>query len=183
MGFGVQRVSVRGLIAGAFVLIGTTNGMSADKTQYSLFNPTPDRLLRDMTTDRPDTTESPFTVDAGHMQIETNLFAYARSRPDADGTVTDSYEFATTNVRIGLTNNAERSISSGSPMAACVRIRSIPSPRSAIPALAASTFAARSICGATTPSIEPVLHWPCYPSSPCLPTTTTASALSTPRAT
>ena len=103
----MQRVSVRGLIAGAFVLIGTTNGMSADKTQYSLFNPTPDRLLRDMTTDRPDTTESPFTVDAGHMQIETNLFAYARSRPDADGTVTDSYEFATTNVRIGLTNNAE----------------------------------------------------------------------------
>jgi hypothetical protein len=69
--------------------------------QYSLFNPTPDRLLRDMTTDRPDTTESPFTVDAGHMQVETNLFAYARSRPDADGTVTDSYEFATSNVRMG----------------------------------------------------------------------------------
>jgi len=103
----MQRACVTGLVAGAFVLIGTTNGMSADKTQYSLFNPTPDRLLRDMTTDRPDTTESPFTIDAGHMQIETNLFAYARARPDPDGAVTDSYEFATTNVRIGLTNNAE----------------------------------------------------------------------------
>jgi hypothetical protein len=69
--------------------------------QYSLFNHTPDRLLRDMTTDRPDTMESPFTVDAGHMQVETNLFAYARSRPDADETVTDSYEFVTSNVRMG----------------------------------------------------------------------------------
>jgi hypothetical protein len=79
----------------------------ADKSGYSLFDPTPDRLLRDMTTDRPDTTESPFTVDAGHIQIETNLFGYARSRPDVEGAVTDSYEFATTNVRIGLTNNTE----------------------------------------------------------------------------
>jgi hypothetical protein len=60
-----------------------------------------------MATDRPDTTESPLTVDAGHIQIETNLFGYARSRPDEDGTVTDSYEFATTNVRIGLTNSTE----------------------------------------------------------------------------
>jgi hypothetical protein len=46
-----------------------------------LFNPTPDRLLRDLTTDRPDVTESPFTVDAGRIQAETNLFGYARSRP------------------------------------------------------------------------------------------------------
>lgn len=79
----------------------------ADKSRYTLFNPTPDRLLRDLTTDRPDTTESPFTVDAGRVQIETNLFGYARSRPDADGTVTDSDEIATTNVRIGLTHSAE----------------------------------------------------------------------------
>lgn len=66
-----------------------------------------ERPLRDMTTDRPDTTESPFTVDAGHVQVETNLFGYARSRPDIDSTVTDTFEFATTNVRIGLTSNAE----------------------------------------------------------------------------
>jgi len=78
-----------------------------DKSRYTLFDPTPDRLLRDLTTDRPDTTESPFTVDAGHVQIETNLFGYTRSRPDADGTKTSSAEFATTNLRIGLTNATE----------------------------------------------------------------------------
>ena len=60
-----------------------------------------------MTTDRPDTTESPFTVDAGRVQVETNLFGYARSRPDEDGAVTDSYELVNTNVRIGLTSDTE----------------------------------------------------------------------------
>jgi len=105
------RVRVRfslGGLAGALALMGTaSNATAADKSQYSLFRPTPDRLLRDMTTDRPDLTESPFTVDAGRIQIETNLFGYARSRPDEEGTVTDTYEYAITNIRIGLTRSAE----------------------------------------------------------------------------
>jgi hypothetical protein len=63
--------------------------------------------LRDLTTDRPDVTESPFTVDAGHIQIESTLFGYSRSRADAAGVVTDTYEIATTNLRIGLTDNLE----------------------------------------------------------------------------
>lgn len=63
--------------------------------------------LRDLTTDRPDTTESPFTVDAGHIQFESTLFGHARSRPDADGIVTDSYEFGTTNLRVGVTDRFE----------------------------------------------------------------------------
>jgi outer membrane putative beta-barrel porin/alpha-amylase len=80
---------------------------SPDRSQYTLFMPTPDRLLRDMTTDRPDATESPFTVDAGRVQVETTLFGYSRSRPDNAGVVTDSFEFGTTNIRIGLTHNTE----------------------------------------------------------------------------
>lgn len=85
----------------------TGNVWGADRSQYTLFNPTPDHLLRDLTTDRPDTTESPFTVDAGRVQVETSFVGYSRSRPDAAGTITDTYEFGTTNVRIGITHNAE----------------------------------------------------------------------------
>lgn len=81
-----------------------------DKSQYNLFNPTPRRLMREMTTDRPDTTEVPFTVDAGHFQTESTLFGYARTRPDVDGAESDVYEFAYTNLRIGLTNNVELSL-------------------------------------------------------------------------
>ena len=84
-----------------------------------------------MTTDRPDTTESPFTVDAGRVQVETNLLGFSRSRPDADGVVTDTYEFATTNIRIGLTA-MPRSTSSGSRMAWPARGTPIPSRTSAI---------------------------------------------------
>ncbi len=80
---------------------------SADKSQYTLFNPTPERLLRDFSPDRPSTTENSFTVDAGHVQVETNSFGYARSRPDLEGTITDTFDVATSNIRIGLTNSAE----------------------------------------------------------------------------
>jgi hypothetical protein len=90
------------------MLMGTARGAIAeDKSGYSPFNPTPDGHLRDMTTDRPDTTESPFTIDAGRVQVETTVLGFARSRPDAGGAVSDTYEFATTNVRVGLTERVE----------------------------------------------------------------------------
>jgi hypothetical protein len=80
---------------------------AVDKSQYTIFDPTPERLMRELTTDRPDTTETPFTVDAGHVQIEQNFLGYARSRPDVEGAVTDGFDVVTSNFRIGLTNAAE----------------------------------------------------------------------------
>jgi hypothetical protein len=74
---------------------------------YTLFNPTPGHLLRDMTTDRPDTTETPLSVDAGHVQVESTVFGFSRPRRDSQGMIADAYEVATTNVRIGLTHNVE----------------------------------------------------------------------------
>lgn len=82
----------------------------SSKSAYTLFNPTPASFLREFTTDRPDTTESPFTVDAGHIQFETGLFSYSKSHPDSAGTVNRSYEYGTTNLRIGLTNAIELSV-------------------------------------------------------------------------
>ncbi len=41
-----------------------------DKSQYSLFNPTPRELWRPLSADRPDFTESPYTVDASAVQLE-----------------------------------------------------------------------------------------------------------------
>lgn len=48
------------------------------KSGYHLFHPTPRPLLREMSTDRPDLTESPYTVDAGHAQIEMEVVSLAR---------------------------------------------------------------------------------------------------------
>ena len=52
----------------------------ADKSDYNLFNPTPRELMREMSTDRPDTTESPYTVDAGHYQVEMSFVDYVHDR-------------------------------------------------------------------------------------------------------
>ena len=43
-----------------------------DKHQFSLFNPTPRKYMRPMVPDRPGITESPYSVDAGHFQYETD---------------------------------------------------------------------------------------------------------------
>src|SRR5687767_13300570 len=44
-----------------------------DKSQYTLFNPVPRDMRRELSPDRPDRTESPFTVDAGHVQVELSF--------------------------------------------------------------------------------------------------------------
>lgn len=76
-----------------------------DKSQYNLFNPTPAALLREMSTDRPDTTESPYTVDAGHVQIEASFFDYTQD--DDSGGDFDSTVWLPINLKLGLTHNTD----------------------------------------------------------------------------
>ena len=88
----------------------TTAAPSAtgDKWQYNLFNPTPADLMRPMSTDRPDTTESPITVDAGHIQIESSLFDYGRN--DDGGFEEEVFTYGAMNVKFGLLNNVDLQI-------------------------------------------------------------------------
>jgi hypothetical protein len=72
-----------------------------EKRRHHLFNPTPPGLMRDLSTDRPDATESPHTVDAGHVQVEASFLEYTR-----DGSA-DAYSVAPTNFKIGLTHNVD----------------------------------------------------------------------------
>jgi hypothetical protein len=96
------------LLTAAVVLLAAAVSASAqDRSRYTVFNPTPEPLLRDLTTDRPDITETPFTVDPGHIQIESTLFGYSRSGRDDEGAIVETFEVAVTNVRIGLTHNVE----------------------------------------------------------------------------
>ena len=47
--------------------------ISVDKRHYTLLNPTPRKYMRPMVPDRPGITESPYSVDAGHVQYETDV--------------------------------------------------------------------------------------------------------------
>ncbi|CAM2844309.1 transporter [Rariglobus hedericola] len=76
-----------------------------DKSAYTFSNPTPREQMRELSTDRPDQTESPYTVDAGHWQIE---FDFANYTYDHDaGTRTETFNIAPVNVKLGLTNNSD----------------------------------------------------------------------------
>ena len=98
---------LRPAAAGAAALMASMSpAWATDRSQYSLINPTPDSQLREMTTDRPDITEVPFTIDPGRVQIETSVFNYARGR-DPGGAAVHAYDVMVTNVRIGITQNFE----------------------------------------------------------------------------
>lgn len=74
-----------------------------DKSSYNLFNPTPNALMREMNTDRPDKTESPYTVDAGHFQLEMDLVSYTYDHNGSERS--SSYAIAPVNLKLGLLND------------------------------------------------------------------------------
>ncbi len=100
-------------LASALLLSTATAALAADpvpdKTQYNLFNPTPPQWLREMSTDRPDKTESAYTVDAGHIQIEMDLvnYSYDKHNPARDGTIVRTWGIAPINLKVGLLNNLD----------------------------------------------------------------------------
>ena len=58
--------------------------------------------LRPLSTDRPDTTESPHTVDAGHWQMEMEIAAWTR-----DGGKTSELSFGELNLKYGLNASSD----------------------------------------------------------------------------
>lgn len=85
------------------------NQAQPEKSGYHLFRPTPRELMREMSTDRPDQTESPNTVDAGHFQVEMDFVSATidRDRSDGGDVRTDVYGVAPLNLKVGLLNNVD----------------------------------------------------------------------------
>jgi Putative MetA-pathway of phenol degradation len=76
----------------------TSNSPQPDKSGYHLFHPTPRAQMREMATDRPDTTESPISVDAGHAQLETELVTLATDEG------VDDLTLGSLNLKFGLSS-------------------------------------------------------------------------------
>ena len=75
----------------------------------TLFNPVPADALRGMDTDRPNVTNTPHTIDAGHLQIETGLFDYTHAHDAAGGSddSTDTLALGHFNFRLGVLDALE----------------------------------------------------------------------------
>ncbi len=71
---------------------------SPNKNQYTFYNPTPEKYQRDLSADRPDTTESPYTVDAGAVQLEMSFLDFSRKDK------TNTYTITPFNLKVGLNN-------------------------------------------------------------------------------
>lgn len=77
-----------------------------DKSGYTVFHPTPPALRRAYNTDRPSKTDSPYTVDAGAFQIETDAVNFTLDRYNVDraNVRVRTLLFGQTNFKLGLTN-------------------------------------------------------------------------------
>jgi hypothetical protein len=73
-----------------------------DKSDYNLFNPTPDDEMRKFSPDRPTKGYSVRTVDAGHFELETDIFNYTYS--NYLGVITRSTQAIDPTLKLGVTN-------------------------------------------------------------------------------
>jgi len=81
------------------------NSTAADKSGYTLFNPTPDGALRTFSPDRPTKSNGPLTVDAGRFQYETDLVNYLHSK--LGGVSTRTYVALDPTLKVGLTRRVD----------------------------------------------------------------------------
>ena len=96
------------LLSGVLAALAGDPSSPPDKSGYTLFHPTPPRLMRPLSTDRPDITESPYTVDAGHLQLEMDLVSVLLDRDRSGGDVrTEAYAIAPLNLKLGLLNDVD----------------------------------------------------------------------------
>ena len=78
---------------------------NVDKTQFTIFNPTPDADLRAFSPDRPTKVTSPFTVDAGRLQVETDFGSYTHT--NFQGMSTTTFQALDPTFKLGVLNNVD----------------------------------------------------------------------------
>ncbi|GAA4356267.1 hypothetical protein GCM10023185_19920 [Hymenobacter saemangeumensis] len=77
-----------------------------DSAQFSWRKPVPRQQLRDLKPDRPGVTESPFTVDAGHAQLEVDAFRLINSGSEQE-TREREFHVAYSMLKFGLSRNTD----------------------------------------------------------------------------
>ena len=79
-----------------------------DKSAYTLFHPVPDDQQRAFNPDRPSITTGPFTIDAGHLQVESSFVQYTANQPaDRGGPGGSALSVLPTEFRLGVLDRVE----------------------------------------------------------------------------
>ena len=93
----------------ADTLVKDPTRVSSDKSVFNLFNPVPEDMMRELAADRPDKTDCPFTVDAGHFQIEMDFANLTYNGPNSQrgNSRFTAVDVAPVNIKAGLLNNLD----------------------------------------------------------------------------
>jgi hypothetical protein len=95
------------IVASAGAKADDTPPKAADKSRYTLFNPTPNDQMRDFNTDRPTKSNVPYTVPAGHFQYEGDLFIYGYDNTSTPDTNISLWTVGNPTFKLGLLNNLD----------------------------------------------------------------------------
>ncbi|MGH7937387.1 MAG: transporter, partial [Chthoniobacterales bacterium] len=86
-------------------IIAPSSSVTPNKSGYTLFQATPQEFMRELSTDRPDNKESPYTVDADHLQLEMDFANFTVT--GTDGVRTDVWKVAPVNIKVDLLNQVD----------------------------------------------------------------------------
>ena len=92
----VAALSILVIAPGGF----SQDAPAPDKRGYTLFNPVPAKMLRELSPDRPDKTESPYTLDAGHIALEMDFANYTYDK--SESATAKTWNIAPFNFKVGL---------------------------------------------------------------------------------
>jgi hypothetical protein len=110
----MRKAVLAGMLLAVFLVLqgpafGQSDTLAAatapDKSNYTLFNPTPDDQLRSFCTDRPTKSNFPCTVDAGRFQYEADAINWTYSR--SGGVRSNEYLLPNPTFKLGLTNTVD----------------------------------------------------------------------------
>jgi len=94
-----------GLLCTAAAEAQTKKSCPYDSAHFNLFKPVPRNRLRPLRPDRPGVTESPFTVDAGHFQLEMDAIRLINSREKEQRS--REWKAAYTTAKLGLSRRTD----------------------------------------------------------------------------
>ncbi|HVZ94014.1 MAG TPA: transporter [Phycisphaerales bacterium] len=100
-----RLIAIAGLCGAVVAARGEPESAAPDKSGYTAVNPTPRELRRELSADRPDATESPYSVDAGAVQLEMSFAEWTLNREG--GRERDTLDAAPLNLKIGLLNDVD----------------------------------------------------------------------------
>jgi hypothetical protein len=93
------------LLLSGFAVPSFADDAAPDKSDYTLFNPTPEADWRSFNTDRPAKANSPYTVDAGQFQYETDLVVFGYG--NTNGIKAQDWTVLDPTLKLGLTNTID----------------------------------------------------------------------------